>query len=265
MNKKTVLIFCSVLGVLGGVSSNSSSSSAAEPIVTDRPDFTESAETVPRGQIQIETGILFSRSGKGAEREKERAMDETLIRIATGDRSELRIEVPSYIRVRTSGEHGTKSGFDDGYLGGKWVLRRGEAGKAGVALLAGTTLPTGSRSIAERKAQPEAIFAVETELTEKLSFGVNAGVARAVAEGKRFGQFFGSVALDYELSKKWGTYTELYAYNRTEHDGGAQKYFNGGFTYLVNDDLQLDTRIGYGLGNGNGRERHWGVGVSHRF
>lgn len=260
LGRKKVLTVCGVLGLAAiGAAGSTSPAAAAEPLVTDRPDFTESAETIPRGQTQIETGVTFTRTGK----EKERAIDETLIRISTGDRSELRIEIPSYMRIQGNGAR--ESGFDDSYLGGKWVLRRGEGSKAGVALLAGTTLPTGSRSVAERKAQPEAILAVETELSEKVSIGTNWGIARASAEGEHFGQLFGSVALDYELSNKWGTYAELYAYNRTERGGSAQKYFNGGFTYLVNNDLQFDARIGYGLGNGNGRERHFGFGVSHRF
>lgn len=233
----------------------------ADPIVTDRPDFTESAQTVPRGRTQIETGMTFTRTGNGKERG--RAFDETLIRIGTGDRSELRLEVPSYMRIRSGGAR--SSGFDDAYLGGKWVLHRGEGGKAGMAILAGSTLPTGSRNIAERRAQPEAVLAVEAELSEKVSLGTNWGIVRASAEGQRFGQLFGSVALDYELNDRWGTYSELYVYNREERGGSARKYFNGGFTYLVNDDLQLDARVGCALQNGDGRERHFGFGISHRF
>jgi hypothetical protein len=35
-----------------------------DPIVTDRPDFTESAETVPAGRTQVEGGVTFRRNGR---------------------------------------------------------------------------------------------------------------------------------------------------------------------------------------------------------
>ncbi|MFQ5990494.1 MAG: hypothetical protein ACE5K9_11330 [Candidatus Methylomirabilales bacterium] len=37
--------------------------SKPDPLVTDRPDFTESTETVAPGRFQIEAGYTFSRPG----------------------------------------------------------------------------------------------------------------------------------------------------------------------------------------------------------
>lgn len=35
------------------------SATASEPIITDRPDFTESAVVVAKGAVQIETGLTW--------------------------------------------------------------------------------------------------------------------------------------------------------------------------------------------------------------
>lgn len=230
-----------------------------EPLVTDRPDFTESPQTVPRGRTQVEAGVTFERSGD----ERAQSLGEVLVRVATGSRSELRIGVPSYLRFRGAGER--VSGLDDAFLGGKWVLREGAGKKPQIALLAGSTLPTGSRRVAERAYQPEAVLAAAMDLSEKASLSTNLGVARASVDGERFNQFFGSLSLGYSLSEKWGSYVEVYAFNRDEPGGPSKKYVNGGLTYLINDDFQLDARLGYGLGNGDERNQFFGFGAARRF
>lgn len=230
----------------------------ADPLVTDRPDFTESPETVAKGRVQVEAGATFERSGD----ERARSLGEVLVRVGTGKRSELRIGLPGHLRF--SGNGSSVSGWDDAYLGAKFVLKEGEGRKPQVALLAGTTLPTGSRRVAERKYQPDAVLAAAIDLNEKTALSTNIGVARVSSRGERFNQLFGSLSLGYSLSDKWGTYVEVYAFNRNEPGGSTQKYANTGLTYLVNDDFQLDARFGVGLNNGP-RERFWGLGVARRF
>jgi hypothetical protein len=230
----------------------------ADPLVTDRPDFTESPETVAKGRVQVEAGATFERSGD----ERTRSLGEVLVRVGMGKHSELRIGLPSHLRL--SGGGSSVSGWDDAYLGAKFVLREGEGRSPQVALLAGTTLPTGSRRMAERKYQPDAVLAAAIDLNEKTALSTNIGVARASSSGERFNQLFGSLSLGYSLSDRWGIYGEVYAFNRNEPGGSTQKYANTGLTYLVNDDFQLDARFGVGLNNGP-RERFWGLGVARRF
>ena len=229
-------------------------------IVTDRPDFTESPQTVPQGKIQIESGATFTRGGD----EKAQSLGEVLVRVPLGPRSELRIGVPNYLRLRGGGA--TDSGFDDLYLGGKWVLREGFGRRPQIALLAGSTLPTGSRRMAERAYQPEAVVAAAMDLTDKIALSTNVGFACARSDGERFSQVFASLSLGYSFSEKWGSYVEAYGFNRVEPGGSSQQYFNSGLTYLINDDFQLDARVGLGLqGGAQSRERFVGFGAARRF
>ncbi|MGH7563856.1 MAG: hypothetical protein ACREK5_05485, partial [Gemmatimonadota bacterium] len=54
------------------------------PLVTDRPDFTESALTVPRGDPQLESGYTLTR----ADDADEHALGEVLLRIGVAGRLE---------------------------------------------------------------------------------------------------------------------------------------------------------------------------------
>lgn len=250
------------LGVLTALSSPSLAQEAPvadskAPLVTDRPDFTESAFTVGAGRVQIEAGATYERSGSA----RTLAIGEVLARVGVGKRAEIRVGVPSYLASRDGARI---SGLDDASLGAKFVLSANP--QRPLALILGATLPTGSRRVAARKFQPEAVLTAGFDLSPKTGLGVNLGVGRPTDGSARFNQVFGSASLAFELSPKVGAFTEVFAFNRTEVSGRAQKFVDGGLTYALGDDLQLDGRIGFGLDNRvGGPDYFFGVGVSQRF
>lgn len=95
--------------------------------------------------------------------------------------------------------------------------------------------------------------------------GSNLNYAYLSEEGDRFHQFSGSLALGYKLTEKWGTYIEYFGFVPASKDGPNKSFFDGGFTYLVNDDLQLDARAGIGAFNGESPDYFVGIGMSWRF
>ena len=52
-----------------------------EPLVTDRPDFTEASVTVGYGVVQLETGYTFTYDSDGDERPRSHSFPETLLRV----------------------------------------------------------------------------------------------------------------------------------------------------------------------------------------
>jgi hypothetical protein len=65
----------------------------------------------------------------------------------------------------------------------------------------------------------------------------------------RFTQFWQSFSLGCELTDKLGMFNEWYVIMyRDLFDNRPQNYYDGGFTYLVTPNLQLDWRAGVGLG-----------------
>ena len=247
---------CGMHGAAWAQSSAPNETMEAEvpPLITDRPDFTESPQTVPKGMTQIEAGATFERSGNA----RQTTVGETLIRVAAGNRAEVRIGIPSYLSVCDGGR---ASGLDDAFLGAKFVLSSPQ--KRPLALLIGSTLPTGSHSVAPRKFSPEAALSTEFDLSRKVGLAVNVGIARPNEGEGSFSQFFGSASFGFDLSKRVSAYAEVYAFNRTERGGSPQKFINGGFTYALKPELQLDARLGFGLNNHvGGPDYFYGIGVS---
>ena len=65
--------------------------------------------------------------------------------------------------------------------------------------------------------------------------------------------------------RKFGAYTEWFAlFPHSADTARPEHYFNGGFTYLLSDDIQWDIRAGKGL-NGAADDYFVGTGVSLRY
>lgn len=235
---------------------------ADEPLATDRPDTTETPYVVPRGMVQVESGYTYTRSGD----DREHALGEVLVRVPVSRKAELRFGVPSYLWQRAGGVRAT--GFDDAFFGAKFALSPGGKGwkKPATALLVGTSLPTGARAFRENGLQPEAVLAASWELCPTAALSSNLGYVRAKDGGVRFDQVFGTLSVGVSLSDKCGAFAEVFGFTKADATGKGAKYADTGLTYLINDNFQLDARVGIGLNNQVGGPDYFlGAGVSRRF
>lgn len=225
------------------------------PLITDRPDFTESAETIAPGRFQLEAGLTFTDAG----RVEDLSLGEVLGRLGLTGRLELRLGAGSYLDV--DGPGGTDaSGWEDSSLGVKARLAAGDGGmRPDAALIVATTLPTGARELGGGAGlQPEAVLALAWEPAPGLGLGANLGYAHPRDAGERFHQGFGSVALGWSAGERLGLFAEVYGFSEEEDGGEATSYANGGATWLLGPDLQLDARLGTGV---SGTDTDWFVGV----
>ena len=217
----------------------------SNPLITDRPDFTEAASTVAKGRVQVEGGYTFAREGDV----EAHVLGELLVRIGVLDFAELRLGVPNYLFVES--QDGKDSGLDDSFLGVKLKLveadTRFDRFLPSVALLLGSTLPTASGGFGEDQAQPEAKLALTWDVSERLAVGSNLNFARARSGGDGFSQFSGSLVLGLGLGDHTGAYVEYFGFTATTPDGADASFLNGGFTFLTNENLQFDIRAGLGL------------------
>lgn len=220
-----------------------------QPLVTDRPDFTESAMAVVPGRVQAEGGWSFTR----ADGPDEHAVGELLLRIGVLAGAELRVELPSWI------EAGGASGPGDGGIGAKLELA---AGAPDVALLVATTVPVGESDVGAEGWQPGATLAAAWDLSERLSLGTNLGWTWALDGDDRLHEASASAALGAALGERLGAFVEAFGF-ATDDDAGPA-WADGGVTFLVHDDLQLDARAGAGLFQAAG---DWfvGAGLSRRW
>ena len=128
---------------------------AQDAIITDRPDFTESGVSVPKGKVQIEGGFELTDYGNISFL----SLPETLVRIGIKNGVELRVGVPSYE------DRESVSGIGDLTGGAKFEIDSLIDGWQ-TAAIATLELPTGEEDIGGDHLSAEAIFAGGTELNE---------------------------------------------------------------------------------------------------
>lgn len=243
--------------------------SGAPPLVTDRPDVTESSQVVPRGLVQVEMGYSFLRFEEGDARLDLSAFPGTLVRVGLHDRVELRVEWAGYLSE--SLDAGQSSHEDSGWgntaLGAKIKLREEEGAAPQLALLVDAVVPSGSKSFRAERVDPAVRVAGSNTLSERLGLGYNFGfgalsIEEASGDIDTLGLWRYSLALGIGLSERWGTFVEVFGFVPTA--GGPAHSLDSGLTYLVSRTVQVDISGGLGL---NERAEDWfvGVGISFRL
>jgi hypothetical protein len=237
-----------------------------EPISPDRPNFTNSPDTVAAGHLQVETGYTFTRKGP----QKDSSLGELLLRYGIDERCETRLGLGSYHWIDT-GVPGERriSGLQDPFVEVKVRLNEAEAehrapGMPALGLLVQTTIPVGARALTSDAWQPRAALALYWELTKSLSLGSNLGCAYLADSGERFTQCFASLSAGVQVNDKVNAFFEGLTFSKESARGSSTQYLDTGLSYLMSKDLQLDVRVGAGL---NSPRPNWftGLGGSIRF
>jgi hypothetical protein len=239
-----------------------------EPLVTDRPDFTEASTTVGLGVAQVEYGYTYLFDREGGERTIAHSYPEMLWRIGMlAEWFELRIGW-NYAeeRIASGGIETRASGAEDLYLGIKLGLTPQEGILPEMALIPQINVPTGGRAFTAGKTMPGINWVYSWEVNDWLSIGGSSQINRVVDDaGERYAEFAQSMTAGYALTERLGAYTEWFAlFPSGAAVAEQQHFFNGGFTYLLNNDQQIDIRAGVGL-NRAAEDYFLGIGHSVRF
>jgi len=234
----------------------------AGPLVTDRPTFSAAPFTVAPGRFQFEMGYTFTKSGD----DDRHNFGEVLARIGILPWLEGRVGLNSFVLVRSPAAD--VSGLQDLAVAAKAVIfRRPEGSSAAVpqvALMAGADMPTGTSDVAANEVQPGARVLVDFKLTDRLVIGSNVGWTYLASDGEWFSQWSASLGGGYSISNSVSAFLEWYGLYPENRGGGASDYLDGGLTWLLKRNLQIDWRIGVGLQE---PDPNWfmGVGVSFRL
>ena len=237
----------------------------AQELITDRPDQTESAVTVPPGRVQAELGWTHS---EDEERGADLELDEvagTLVRIGLARRLELRLGWDGHLDGSLNGADFDGSG--DGEVGVKYVLQEGSEAGLRIALLVSSTVPIGEDAVTSDAFDPSFRLLLAQDLSERVSLGWNVGIEWESVEGDRLSRAIYTLALGLALTDRWGAFVEIFgdvplSDGDPDRDGTAS--LDGGLTCLLRNNLQLDLAAGFGL---NDEAPDWfvGVGVSFRL
>lgn len=240
-----------------------------EPLVTDRPDFTEASVTVGYGVMQVESGYTFIYDSEGDERTRAHSFPETLLRIGVlAEWLELRIDW-NYLDEQTeiAGLEETVSGAEDLGLGVKFALTPQERILPETAIILQMTVPSGSSEVSANEVLAGFNFLYGWDINDQWSTGGSSGINGAIDDITldSYSQVTQSWTVGYSWTEQIGSYTEWFVIIPTSADTNhTENYFNGGFTVLINNDLQWDIRAGVGL-NDAADDFFTGTGVSFRY
>lgn len=226
-----------------------------ESIQTDRPDQTESPAITPKNFLQIETGFLFEKQDRYSENFSHPTI---LWKYGVNENFELRM-VTEFNSEKTETEK--YSAIAPLTFGFKAKLTEEKKWFPKISFLGHlTTNKWGSKDFQTTYVAPSFRFLFQHTVSEKLSIGYNLGAEWNGENPDATGIYTLSGA--YSFTEKFGGFAEFYGFlNQFQK---ADHRFDAGFTYLVNNDFQIDASSGFGISK-IAPEYFISCGFSYRF
>jgi len=215
------------------------------PLITDRPDITESAVIVPLNTFQIETGFQYHKQ-KINEDSQQLVHDNlifasTIFRYGIDYRFELRFGGEYFIsKTTTELTEFNNEGLRNLFVGTKLQFFRNEKIINNAAILFEVGLPFGNESLRPDKAEPKILITADRDINELLNIGINIG-SQYVSDIRKSNIFY-STSIGIELGNRFGTFVEYFGDSmRGLH---PKHHFDFGITYLQKKNIQIDASFG---------------------
>lgn len=233
------------------------------PIVTDRPSFTNSPVVVGSRVVQIESGLTSSQNNTGTGTATRTSAPNTLVRLGMSRRVEFRVEMEGWIR-ESSGRAGRSatSSASDVALAAEYQFARSDGLGVDLALIAGTTLPTGGAA-SSGDADPFARLVWHRPFG-RASLGGTFNWSAPSNDNERVRALDASLVVGHPLWGSWSAFWEGVVRHRNMENDAATWLANAGVLRRFGDNLQVDTWVGRGL-NDTAPDWRFGVGVGYRF
>jgi hypothetical protein len=244
---------------------------AEDQILTDRPDFVESSNTVGKGRFQIESSIAYESDKRSDERSRTFSTP-TLLRLGVADDWELRFETDGRLSQRvedlTTNQTDHANGYADFALGFKWHQDDGDEKtmSPSAAWILHFDMPAGSKEFLSQKVRPSLRYVAEWELPNDYSIGVMPGLIYEVNDdGDRYWAGIFGLVVGKSFTDRLRGFVEFGGQSITsESNGGSQLTFDIGTAYLVTDLVQLDLVYNHSL-NQYTPNHTLGLGLSIKF
>ncbi len=232
-------------------------------MVTDRPDATESASTVPIGSLQIETGAYYSSFEENSIKEEVIGFNTTLLRYGLLDNLELRLGW-SFEEGRPSVNgmelNNVTSGFTPLLAGMKVNITKEKGLLPEIGLLGHIFLPfTASTDYRPETTAVDFRLSLAHTLSEKSSIGYNIGAQWGNDSPEA--AYIYTLSYGYSIAKAFGAYVEVYG--DLPEDSKANHFWDAGLTFSIKNNLQLDATLGSSITKG--QDILLSAGVSYRI
>lgn len=216
------------------------SAESVRPLAADRPDSTESPQTVDKGYFQIETSFAdYAFDDKNGSRSKSLSLMETNFKYGVTDTIDFHLVVSPYINqeVNSSSRNESSVSHGDFQVRAKFNLWGNDAGLSAMALLPYLKIPSGAFSNDEYEGGLIVTYAAVVYGRE---VGVQLQLDNVYNENTQDRDWAGSHTLvtGYDLSEKVGGYLEYIGEYTAEED--YNPYFSFGWTWQTGSNSQWD-------------------------
>lgn len=226
-----------------------------EPIQADRPDQTETPAIVPKGMFQVETGFTFQ---KNDENSNSNSLPAVLWKYGVNENFELRL-ITEFVSEKNFDEK--TNGFTPVLIGFKVKLCEEKGIIPKTSFIGHIGLPNVASSKYKNDfVAPEFRFTMQHTLSEKFSLSYNLGCEWDGMSPET--TFIYTLTTGYSINKKLGFYAELFGFAPEKNK--ANHSFDGGFTYLINNNFMVDLSSGVGLTE-NAPDHYLALGCSFRI
>ena len=244
--------------------------SEEEPICADRPGKANPSCTMPKGRLQVETGLVdWARDRTSGVRTDELTVGQSAVKFGLTDRLHIEFALAPYVEVRTrsDGARERVSGSGDSGLALKYRMTNDE-GAVQASLYPFVKLPTAKRELGNGKVEGGAALLVDGPIPGS-ALGWNiAPEIDLIADSDGRGYHLGMVqvvSLGASLAPRLSAAVDLWASWEWDPAGTVRQFSLGpSAAYLVSNNLQLDAGANFGL-NRQTPDVELSFGVSKRF
>lgn len=240
MKKILIVSLICLCGVLKAQEENA----VVEPMITDRPDATESPITVPKGNLQVETGGFYTSFEENDLKTERYVLNTTLLRYGIFDNFEFRLGWNfEETRFSLNGQEvdNVLSGFSPLLAGMKVRIVDENGWKPQIGLLGHLYLPfTAGSDYRPETTGADFRFSFAHTLSSKSSLSYNVGAAWGNDSPEL--AYIYTLSYGYTITDRIGLYAEIYG--DSPEDNKANHLWDAGVTFLLRSTIQLDATVG---------------------
>lgn len=222
------------------------------PLAADRPDATESPQTVDAGHLQLEMDIVAYLRDRSAADVDGWAFLVTNVKFGLTHNVDLQLVVAPYSRVKTrvGGVTTTQEGFGDLVLRTKINVWGNDGDQTtAFAVMPFVLFPTSQDNLGGDDAEGGIIFPLGIELPRGWSLGLQLelDVVRNSTDTDYDLDIANTVVIGHDIVGDLAGFVEIFSLFPGESGAHWIGTLNTGLTYLVNENVQLDVAAFIGL------------------
>ena len=219
---------------------------------TDRPDKTESPYTVDAGRFQIETDLVaYTRDSRNGQTTRSFDVMPFNFKMGLTHDTDMQIVYGAFSHSRTSVDSvvDEEDGLGDVTLRLKHNVWGNDGGKTAFALMPFLKVPTNTLASLNNDVEGGLIAPLAVDLGHGMGLGLMTEIDILKSEdGKGYEPvFINSATVSFELTQRLGMYVEAYIERSVENGAETIVTLDGGITYAVTNDLQLDAGANVGV------------------